>query len=192
MRVTEFEKQAQEKMAAKGIKRLTAESLKWFEREVKKHFADASTVTRSRVKQFGVERQQFLPGQLVLYGYDAKYKDTLPIWDAMPLILVTKIVEGGWYGINFHYIKPQHRLMILSALYAVNNRRGMIEKDKMRLSWQIAEKAAASVGASKHLNQCIKRYLSSHVKTPPLVIDPNQWDMMVFLPLARFQKGKPY
>lgn len=187
--VSAFEKKARETFQNKSMKVLSIESLLWFEREVKKNI---STATRSTVTKFGVERDKFEVGQLVLYKYDPKWKSVLPYYDTMPLILVTRIVKGGWYGVNLHYCPPRIRSWIMNALYDTNTRKKMLERDRVVLSWKIAQKIAQSVGSTKHLNHAIKRYLGTHIKSKPLVIEPAYWDMIIHLPLARFKKGLPF
>lgn len=189
MRLTEFERKAKETLDKKGIKVLSRDSLLWFEREIKRSI---TSTTRQNVKQFGVERETFRPGQLVLYGYNPKTKDKLPYYDTMPLILVTSITEHGWFGINFHYCPPRIRTWILGQMYEISSRKTIIERDRIKLSWKLAQSVAATVGSTKWLEHSIKQYLSSHVMSKPLVIDAHYWDMMVYLPLARFKKGKPY
>ena len=49
------------------------------------------------------------PGMMITYTYNAKNDDTLPYWDRHPLIIVTKIVDNGWFGINLHYLHPSMR-----------------------------------------------------------------------------------
>lgn len=187
--LTAFEKKAQETFSNKNIKTLTVDSLLWFEREVKKNF---NTTTVSQVKKFGESNDNFYVGQLVLYKYDPKWKEELPYYDTVPLIIVTRITPKGWYGINLHYCPPRIRTWIMNKLYEVNTRKNMLQRDRMKMSWTIAQKAAQAVGSTRHLEQAIKQYLATHVRSKPVVIDPAHWDMVVHLPLARFRKGKPY
>lgn len=186
-----FENKARETFKNKDIKTLTNQSLLWFEKEVKRNITAANS-TISKVEKFGVKNQKFQVGQLVLYKYDPKWKEELPYYDTMPLILVTKIVRNGWYGVNLHYCPPRIRTWIMSKLYENNSRRKIIERDRIAFSWQIAQQIAHAVGSTKHLEHSIKRYLTSHVKSMPLQIDPAYWDMVVHLPLARFKKGMPF
>lgn len=187
--LTAFEKKARETFGKKGIKQLTIDSLLWFEREVKKNI---QTSTYSSVAKFGVQKEKFAVGQVVLYKYDPKYRDELPYYDTMPLIIVTRITKKGWYGINLHYLPNRIRSWIMNQLYEVNTKKSMLERDRMRMSWAIALKAAQAVGSTKRLEHAIKQYLGSHVKSVPMVINPEAWDMVIHLPLARFKKGTPY
>ena len=47
--------------------------------------------------------------------------------------------------------------------------------------------------ASKRLKEfrpCIKRYLSGHIQSKILAIQPNEWDIAAFLPLQQFRGAK--
>lgn len=184
-----FEKNASNQLALKGIKKLSIESLLWFEREVKKNI---STSILSTTKKYGTEKATFQVGQLVLYKYDALYKDKLPVWDAMPLILVTRITDKGWFGVNLHYCPPRIRTWIMNALYENNTRKNILTRERVAYSARIAYSIAATIGSTKHINNSLKQYLVSQVRSVPVIISPEHWDMVVHLPLARFKKGKPY
>lgn len=187
--IAAFEKKAKETFSNKNIKTLSIESLLWFEREVKRTFNSTSFGSAQRL---GEMRDNFYAGQLVMFKYDPKWKEELPYYDTVPLTIVTRITARGWYGINLHYCPPRIRTWIMNKLYEVNTRKNMLQRDRMKMSWAIAQQAAKAVGSTKHLENSIKQYLASHVRSRPVVIDPENWDMAVHLPTARFKKGKPY
>ena len=37
---------------------------------------------------------------------------------------------------------------------------------------------------------CLKRYLSNHIKSPLLEVQPHEYDIATMLPIAQFQKAK--
>ena len=41
-------------------------------------------------------------GQMYMYFYEAKTKDTLPYFDRFPLVFPFAKVKGGFYGLNMH------------------------------------------------------------------------------------------
>jgi hypothetical protein len=43
----------------------------------------------------------------------------------------------------------------------------------------------------KEFRPCIKRYLTSHIKSKILTIEPEEWDVAVFLPTHLFKGAKP-
>jgi hypothetical protein len=187
--ISKFEKEARRKLQEKNIKTLTNESLLWYEREVKKHISNA---TLSQVRQYGRQRGTIQPGQLILYKYDPKTKEELPLYDTVPLVLVTSVNAKGWYGVAIHYLPPRIRTWLLSGLYEIQTRTDITDRQRMQFSWGMARMVAQQVGATKRLQHAIKQYLAGYCVTKPMAIDPQFWDMVVFLPLARFKKGTPY
>lgn len=57
-----------------------------------------------------------LVGQMYMYYYDAKTKDTLPYFDRMPLVFPFKKVAGGFYGLNMHYLPLTLRAKLIISL----------------------------------------------------------------------------
>jgi len=43
----------------------------------------------------------------------------------------------------------------------------------------------------KEFRPCIKRYLTSHIKSRILAVQPDEWETAVFLPVHQFKKAKP-
>ena len=47
---------------------------------------------------------RIVPGEMYLFFYDPKFKNVLPYYDRMPLVLPFRVVNDGFYGINLHYL----------------------------------------------------------------------------------------
>jgi hypothetical protein len=121
-----------------------------------------------------------LPGEMYMFMYDPKTKATLPYYDRMPLVLPFRKVQGGFYGINLHYLPYLMRFKILDILsqYA-------IEKDgdkRIRLSWQLLD-ATSKLEPAKF---AVKHYLNSHVQTRFYKIQYADWVTASQLPLEKF------
>jgi hypothetical protein len=127
---------------------------------------------------------QSMIGKLVMFWYDAKTKAELPYWDKLPVAFPIEIYSDGFLGINLHYLPPLHRAKLMDALYTTINTKSLNENSKLRISYRILK------GVSKFsaFEPCIKRYLFSHVQSPFMSVEAPKWDIMVFLPLARWQK----
>lgn len=126
-----------------------------------------------------------LPGNMYMYMYDPKHKDTLPFYDRFPLIFPIHIAKDRFWGINIHYLPLPMRAMLLDALYDLTNNKKFDETTKLKLSYQILNKAAKF----KWFKPCVKCYLKSHMRSRPLYILPEQWDVAIFLPVERFSKA---
>jgi hypothetical protein len=129
-------------------------------------------------------RNQIRPGFMYLFGYDPKTKEDLPYYDKFPLIFPFESMEGGFLGMNLHYLPPLMRARLMDNLYDLVNNERFDETTKIKASYNFLNSAARY----KYFKPCIKRYLNSHVMTKFLLIPASEWDVALFLPLERFQK----
>jgi hypothetical protein len=131
------------------------------------------------------ERRQdsrFMMGNMYLFAYDPKHKDTLPYYDRFPLIFPINKAKGGFLGINMHYLPPILRAKLMDELYKVLNNRNMDETTKLVASYKVLNSATKF----KEFAPCIKHYLNAHVRTKPAYINPAEWDIALFLPTQKF------
>jgi len=125
------------------------------------------------------------PGSMLLFNYDPKHKNVLPYYDTFPLIFVVGPAEGGFYGINMHYLPLRQRAVLMDALYNITTNNRFDNSTRLKLSYQVLKSASAY----KFFAPCFKHYLNKHVKSRKLLIDSVEWDIALFLPLQRFQKA---
>jgi hypothetical protein len=139
-------------------------------------------MSRERFRQV----DNFRLGKLYCFYYDPKGKESLPYYDRFPMVLAIEKYNDGFLGLNLHYLPFNYRLAFLSKLlkFAVQGEPGEI--DRLRVTYDI-------LVASKRLKEfrpCIKRYLSGHIQSKILAIQPNEWDIAAFLPLQQFRGAK--
>ena len=121
-------------------------------------------------------------GVMNLFGYDPKLKATLPLYDKFPLIFPLEPAKGGFYGINFHYLKPGERVAFLRQLSRFASDKNFDRKTR----YQIGNLSG------RYFKRTIKHYLFSQVRTSFLNVMPDEMAIAIFLPVARFMKGQPY
>ena len=121
-------------------------------------------------------------GIMNLFGYDPKLKETLPLYDKFPLIFPLEPAKGGFYGINFHYLKPGERVAFLRQLSRFASDKNFDRKTR----YQIGNLSG------RYFKRTIKHYLFSQVRTSFLNVMPDEMAIAIFLPVARFMKGQPY
>ncbi len=141
-------------------------------------------------------------GSMYLYVYDAKFKKTLPVWDAFPLCIPISInpgdpktgAEANWVGLNFHYIPPRMRWEILKMLTKIDQfsvAKKLPADKKMELSWDYLKHTEQS----PIFKQMIHKYLFSHVVPQAqgryLKILPNDWHHSILLPVQDFRTNNP-
>jgi hypothetical protein len=120
-------------------------------------------------------------GRMYFFHYDPKYKDTLPVWDKFPLVIPMEIYPDGFLGLNLHYLDPYSRLALLDRLHDFINNDKYDDTTKFRLSYDLLSKSRRY----NMIQQCIKRYLFTHILSSILYVEPNNWETAIFLP---FQK----
>ena len=121
-------------------------------------------------------------GRMYLFMYNPKTKDTLPYYDQFPLVFPFKRVNGGFYGINMHYLPHMLRAKLMDNLYTLANNQANDDSTKLRLSYALLNNAAKF----RFFKPCVKHYLNSQMQTRFLWIPTDQWETALFLPLERF------
>ena len=121
-------------------------------------------------------------GVMNLFGYDPKFKETLPLYDRFPLIFPLEPAKGGFYGINFHYLQPGARVAFLRQLERFASDKNFDKKTR----YNIGELSG------RYFKKTIKHYLTRQVRTSFLNITADEMAIAIFLPVARFVKGRPY
>lgn len=123
-----------------------------------------------------------LIGGMYMYEYMAKTRAKLPYYDRLPLIFPFKTVKGGFYGLNMHYLPLPLRAKLMDALYETANNSKYDETTRLRINYQILNKAAKF----EAFKPCVKRYLNSQVQSKFMYVYPSEWDIALFLPTERF------
>jgi hypothetical protein len=120
-----------------------------------------------------------------MFFYDPKTKDTLPYYDRFPLVFPFGKTENGFIGLNMHYLSYRFRIVLLDNLLNFKNTKGIDEKTRLRLSWNLLK------GISKHklVEHCVKSYLTDHVQTQIKMISPNDWTSALMMPVESFAKA---
>lgn len=167
----------------KGITPRTAESRAWFRR--KAH--SLSRINRnSLMKEPEIKlNNKFGIGQMVMYFYDPKHKQTLPYYDRFPLTIILDRAPGGFLGMNLHYLPPILRAKFLDSLLDITNNKTYDDTTRFNLSMRQMKSAAKF----KYFKPTIKHYLSDHVRSRFAFVQPTEWEIAVFLPTADWAKA---
>lgn len=173
--------QTYQQMLDKAISRgMVADAQTWFDTT----YQNLSSKSTINVINKGDDRltKSLSIGRMYLFHYDPKYKKTLPLYDRFPLIFPFESAEGGFLGINFHYLPYGQRARLLDNLMSLANNRSF--DDNMRLAMNY--KLLKSVSKFSLFKDCIKKYLNSHVRSRFFYIKPDEWSKAILLPLDDF------
>ena len=160
----------------------TQQSRDWFRTAAKKTKVTPESVIRSERTRF---KNRVTMGKMYLFNYDPKHKATLPYYDRYPLIFPVQPADGGFYGINMHYLPHVLRARLMDALYSLSSNRRYDEKTRLKLSYNILN----SVTKYKAFKPTFKRYLTNHVRSRFIEISSSEWDIALMMPLQKFAKA---
>jgi hypothetical protein len=169
---------------ANQLNKLTGRSLRWFRIRVQRTVRGKSVSTRSFIADRERAKARVFIGRMYHFIYDAKLKDQLPYWDRFPLVFPVEMYSDGFLGINLHYLSPRLRARLMDRLSSTLSDKRLNERAKLRISYQLLS------GAKKYrlFKPTLKRYLFSKVQSRFIQIDPQEWQVALFLPTEKFQK----
>ena len=161
----------------------TSQARTWFTKNV----ASLTRVNRQALlrDKNAISRSRFLGGRLYQFVYDPKTKDKLLYYDKFPLSIMLEKAEGGFYGLNLHYLRPRTRAIFLSKLTEFTNNKKFAQTTRFQLSYNLI-KAATKL---KEFKPCFKHYLKNHVRSKMVEIPAQYWEVAIFLPTENFSKA---
>jgi hypothetical protein len=158
-------------------------SYQWYRDQVRNLGSNLSGVQLIRNEKLS---SRIVPGNMYLFMYDPKYKETLPYYDAVPLVLPFRTVPGGFLGINLHYLPYLARFRLLGDLSKLTTDKKITEKTRIEISWQILNSSSKYLAATA----CVKHYLNDHLRSRFLKINYSDWITASMLPVENFHKAK--
>lgn len=123
-------------------------------------------------------------GNMYFYQYDPKYKKTLPYYDEFPCVMVVKLVRGGFYGLNFHYLPYILRAKLLDGLMNITNNKQYNDRTKVITTYEYLKRTSSL----KYFAPCFKKYLIPKITSPMIRMQAREWSIATFLPVEDFTK----
>ena len=165
-----------------GITPRTKESRAWFQKKA----SNLRSINREQLMQEDPLKRgnRQIVGSMQMFFYDPKLKEELPYYDAFPLVIVVGPAEGGFYGINLHYLPPILRAKMLDSLMDIASSKNT-DDAKFRLTYKMLNASSKF----KYFKPCFKHYLNNHVKSRFAQVPAPEWEIATFLPTADFRKA---
>ena len=165
-----------------GVQPRSDESQKWFRNKLK----NIGQVNRQKLLRDSALQRVARPrmGDMYMFFYDPKHKETLPYYDTFPLIIMVEKAPGGFYGLNLHYLPPVLRAKLFDALTLTNNRYD--ETTRFKARYRILQ----SVRKLRYFKPCFKHYLTNNVESRIVKVEPPEWEIAMFMQTQRFKKSK--
>lgn len=166
-----------------GITPRTKESREWFRKRLSSmgRINQKELMTSDSVKLANKQ----LVGSMQMFYYQAKHRDTLPYFDAFPLVIVLGPAEKGFLGMNLHYLPPPLRAKFLDALMDITTNTKYNESTRFDVTYDMLKGAAKY----KYFKPCVKHYLTAQVRSKFARIPAPEWEIATFLPTASWQGG---
>lgn len=164
-----------------GVTPRTKDSQMWF----RKKLMNMRNINRQKLlRDSAVEKvQRPRMGDMYMFYYDAKHKDTLPYYDQFPLIIMVEKAPKGFYGINVHYLPLPLRAKFFDALLATATDDKYDEGTRLRTRYRMIK----NVQKLRYFKPCFKHYLTSQIDSRIVKIQPTEWEVAMFMPVQRFK-----
>ena len=167
----------------KGLQVRSKEATTWFQKKARELGPIGSTkmLKDDRLKA----KAKPMIGDMVMYTYNPKLRQTLPYYDIFPLTIVVGPAKDGFYGINLHYLPPKVRAIFLDKLNDVASNQKFNATTRFKITYNLLK---ASAGY-KYFKPCFKHYLSKHVNSRIMKVDAAEWNIAIFLQTQSFKKA---
>ena len=161
----------------------TQKSYTWYRNQVRNL---GSGLTGSQLLKNEKLSNRVVPGEMYLFLYDPKHKDTLPYYDMAPLVFPFKRMPDGFLGINLHYLPYLARFNLLKALSKLSNDKRLTIEGRLQLSWSLLNSSSQLYAGTA----CVKHYLNGQLRSRFLKINSNDWITAAMLPVENFKNAK--
>jgi len=166
-----------------GITPRTRQSRDWFRKKLQNM---RSVNRRSLMREDEVMlKSRGKPGSMYMFFYDPKTRDKLPYWDNFPLVILVDRAEGGFYGLNLHYLPMTLRAKFLDGLMDNLNNKKYDDTTRFQISYDYLKRASKM----KYFAPCFKRYLTSNVEGRLAQVSAPEWEIAAFLPTAQWSRA---
>ena len=178
--------QLTQQLSAAQMQKMSRESYQWLLKKINE-LRNPSLIPRTIANERFRQTRRLFKGRLYQFFYDPKGKADMPYYDRFPLVLILEKYDDGFLGLNLHYLPIKYRVVFLDKLlnYAI-----LDDEDnpaRLRITYDI-------LTASRRFREfrpCIKRYLFSQIRSKILTIEPQEWEVAIFLPTQLFKGAKP-
>lgn len=168
---------------AADVAKFKQAALKWLIGRIT-YFKKNKTVPGAFTPGNYTKEKLFLVGEMFLYHYDPKHKDKLPYYDVFPLVIPVKRYNDGFLGLNLHYLPYEVRISFMNKLLLLAYTPPGDKRTRMRINYELLRDSAKFSAYAP----CLKRYLIEHVRGKITKIQPHEWMMAAYLPIADWRK----
>ncbi len=158
-------------------------SVQWYQEQVRQVVGTAYNGAQFQREYAENMTTRMLPGRMYLIHYaNPVTRDKLPYYDMFPLILPFNIESSTVTALNFHYLHPVQRIILLEKLsrFKVGN---TDIATRIRADWDILK----NFSRFREVAPAVKKYKKSLIKGRLLFIQPDDWTTAAMLPTEQFR-----
>ena len=116
-----------------------------------------------------------------------KNMQTLPYYDRFPVVMPLQTYDDGFLGVNWHYIQPLHRIILLERMLTLKVGNNLGDITRIRLNY----KGLKVSSKYKYFRPTVRKYLKKNIKRQALLpIESKDWMTAILLPVQWFKKSK--
>ena len=178
---------------------LENDALDWYEKNAVQVYETMFSTSQMNqaFKKILIDNSREEYGQFIRYTgrlYTFRYlpdSDRLDYWDKYPLVL--RMLDEAdskqsFLGMNLHYLDPMRRRFMMMSLIE-RYLTGDISNPNSRIGYLNMQKLITP--PNRYGRVCIRRYKYDNIRGKPLLIPPEHWMKMIFLPTHHFIGAKP-
>jgi hypothetical protein len=132
-----------------------------------------------------------MQGQLLFFKYQPISESFIAsnkYYDKYPLVLVTEQYQGGFEGVNLHFLDLDNRKFLFDII--MRNLPVIKSQEEWRTRLRVDYDRLNASKRYKYFKPCYRRYLWKGMKKRPTVVPFEMWEDMVSAELHRFVKAR--
>ena len=143
-----------------------------------------------------LKASDFTPGKLVFFKYPNPVTAETAVWDITPMSLILDKSKSKTLGINFHWLSPPLRKILVKLIFKANAK-NIRENKPLEFNYRKMKPLLKQLGllnivttkianGKRVSNSCVRLYINSRISKRGLVIPPEYWLIAVGLEASSF------
>ena len=137
---------------------------------------------RDMIREGGKRKSNFLLGRMYFYKYKPDPIET--DFDLYPLMFILDKSEDHFSGINFHYMNPRSRGMLLENMFQYLNKVDYAANQKLLFNSFV--KIIRNNRKFRYAKQCYRQYRYSSIESRIIEVHPLDWEIAMSVDTERF------
>lgn len=141
---------------------------------------------RDMLREGGIKRSNFLLGRMYFYRYVPEIPNNT--FDMYPLIFILNKTESWFEGINFHFMNPKQRAILLEHMFDYLNKQDYTLNT--RVLFNSFNKVLSGNRKFKYGKYCYRKYSFDSIRSKVLEVHPLDWEIAMSVPTEKFYSLK--